>query len=194
MPRTAKPSKIAEERQPALFQPEDLPSVPMLIEAAKRCVHTGKIAGKDEERANEVLMQYLQCGSLLATAKRFQVSPNTVKALLEIYEAAGKLDDLKQRVSRKLGTIIELTADRTIDALMAGTIQGNVLPIMLGVSIEKKALLDGDATSRVETVVTKPIEVGDIAAYLRTKGIAAPAIDVESTVSTAETKQLEGKT
>jgi hypothetical protein len=64
---------------------------------------------------------------------------------------------------------------------------------MLGVCIEKKALLDGDATSRIETVESKPVEVGDIAAYLRARGVAAPAIDVESTVSPTEPKQLEGK-
>ena len=193
MPRKAKSPLLAETLQPALFLPSEMPELPALAEAAKQFLHTGKITCKNEERAAAIASKYLETGSLLATARWFHVSPNTVKAVTEVYEATGKLDDLKQRMSRKLGTIIELTSDRSIEALEAGKVPPNVLPIMLGVAIEKKALLDGEATQRVETIRAEPLDASDVLAYLRSKAIAAPAIDVQSTVSRTEPKQLEGK-
>lgn len=193
MPHKPKPAEPAEATQPSLFLPSQLPELPALAAAAKQYIHTGKITCKDEERAAAIASKYLETGSLLATARWFHVSPNTVKAVTDVYEAEGKLDDLKQRISRKLGTIIELTSDRSIEALEAGKVPANVLPIMMGVAVEKKALIDGEATQRIEHKSAEPMDAQDVMSYLRTKGIKAPAIDVQSTVTATESKQLEGK-
>lgn len=178
----AKDATPAESSQPALFTPEQLPPAPALIAAATSYAHTGTTATKDEERAEQVLTYYLTTGSLRATARHFHVSPNTVKAVLEIFAKAGKLDALKQRLSAKLGTVIELATDLLTEKLLDGSVQANVLPIVIGVGVEKKALIDGEATSRTETTPAAPAQLDDLAAYLRAQGIDAPAIDVASTV------------
>lgn len=178
----AKATTPAESSQPALFTPEQLPDAPALIAAATSYAHTGTTSTKDEERAERILAFYLTAGSLRATARHFHVSPNTIKACLEIFAKAGKLDALKQRLSVKLGTVVELATDLLTEKLMDGSVQANVLPIVIGVGVEKKALIDGEATSRTEEKPAAPAQLDDLAAYLRAQGIAAPSIDVASTV------------
>jgi hypothetical protein len=183
----AKEQTPAETRQPGLFSLEQLPPAPQLIAAAKAYAHTGTTASKDEERAEMVLSYYLVTGSLRATARHFQTSPNTIKAVLDIFATSGKLDALKQRISTKLGTVIELATDLLTEKLMLdGSVPANVLPIVIGVAVDKKALMDGEATSRVEEKISAPAQFDDLAAYLRERGIAAPAIDVESTAKPQE--------
>ena len=168
-----------------------LPDNPKLQAAAKQFIHSGKIICKDGERAAAIAQAFLECGQILPVAKRFHVSPNTVQAVVEVLEQAGKLDDLKQRVSRKLGLVAELGAERLLDKLEAGAVPANVLPSVVGVAIDKKALLDGDPTSRVATEVSVKIEAGDVLAYLTKRGLPRPAIDVESTVTTPERKETQ---
>jgi len=179
----AKPKQPAESSQPALFTPEQLPAVPALIAAAQQHLHNGKTTCKDEELCEAMLTHYLTTGSLRATAKRFQVSAHTVAAVLKVYESAGKMDALKQRLSSKFGVMIELGTDLLIEKLQEGAVQANVLPIVIGVGVEKKALLDGEATSRTETAPAAPVQLADLAAYLHQHGQTLPAIDVPSTVT-----------
>lgn len=172
---------VCEERQPALFAPEQLPELPALVTAAKAYAHNGRTTCRDEEHAQALLEHYLATGSLRATARRFHVSPHTITAVLVVFEANGKLAALKERVSSKLGVVIELATDCLIENLAAGTVQSNVLPIVLGVAVEKKALIDGEATSRSEALPAKAVDLGDLADYLRSHGVT-PTIDVSSTV------------
>lgn len=176
----------AESAQPGLFSPEQLPALPVLIAAAKAYGHTGTTTSKDQELCEQMLTYYLTTGSLRKTAQRFHVSPNTIKPILEIFAEAGKLDALKQRLSTKLGIVIELATDALTEKLMDGSVQANVLPIVIGVGVEKKALIDGEATSRTESTPAPPAQLDDLARYLQSKGISAPAIDVPSTVKPGE--------
>lgn len=190
MPRAAKPAKPAEEVQPALFQPMDLPDIPKLVEGCKRYVHSGKVTCKDSERAAAIAQAYLECGKILTVARRFAVSPNTVHAVLQVLEAAGKLDDIKQRVSRSLGLLAEVSAERAIEMVASGACPANVLPINLGVALDKKALIDGDPTQRIEAAIAKPVGVQDVMDYLARHGVQAPAIEVQSTVSPPKPKDI----
>ena len=182
----AKPNQPAESSQPALFQPGQLPDAPGLMKAAHAHAHTGKTTCKDEELCEQMLSYYLSTGSLRAAAKRFQMSAHTISAVMQIYEASGKMAALKQRLSTKLGVSIELATDLLNEKLLDGSVQANVLPIVIGVGVEKKALLDGEATSRVEAAPAAPAQLDDLVSYLKSQGVAAPAIDVASTVSTVE--------
>lgn len=183
MPRTAKPTKPAEDKQPSLFSASQLPNLPNLVAAAKRFIHTGKIVSKDEERAAAIAQAFLECGLVLPVCRRFHCSPNTVHAVIEVYEREGKLDDLKQRVSRKLGLLAEVSAEAAIELVSQGKCPANVLPINVGVSLEKKAMVDGEATSRVEVLAAAPIGTQDVIDYCRAHGLPVPSIDVEATVS-----------
>jgi len=193
MPRKAKPAEPTEQLQPALFSPGQFPDAPVLVEAAKRFLHSGKITCKNEEFASLIVSTYLASGSLRRTARRLSVSPNTVKGVLAEFEKAGKLDALKQRLSEKLGIGVELATDLLNEKLEEGSVPANVLPIVIGVLTEKKELLDGNATQRVESTRAEPLDATAVLEYLKRKQIAAPAIDVQSTVLRAEPQQLEGK-
>lgn len=183
----AKRSITAESVQPALFSPEQLPDVPALVEAAKQFLHTGKIVCKDGERAERIALTYLQTRSLRATSRALQCHPRTVNAVLEVYEAAGKLDALKQRLSSRMGLILELSIDDTLDRVVSG--KQKLTPIEQAVFVDKKLLLDGDATSISVQRHQVDVNVQDVLGYLQSKGIAAPAIDVESTVSPGKPKE-----
>ena len=180
--------KPSETEQPALFAPDQLPDLPTLVAAAKDYAHTGKIVCKDGERAQAILTHYLQTGSLRATAKHLGCSPNTVLSVLNQFEASGKLDALKQRLSHKLGLVLELGADDLVERLQSGKFKPT--PIDLAVLVDKKLLLDGEATQRIEERVHVDVRIEDVTAYLATKGIAAPAIDVESTVNPPKPQQI----
>lgn len=182
MSEAAEP-KPSEENQPSLFPVGLLPDDAKLTAAAKVFLHSGKITCKDEERAAAIAERFLQCGLILPVARFFHVSPNTVRAVVQVMEESGKLDDLKQRLSTKLGLLAEVSVERAAEMISANQVPANVLPIMLGVAIDKKELLDGNATSRVAHEFTRPLGVEDVAAYLRSRGLNAKPIDVQSTVS-----------
>jgi transposase len=180
----AKVAEPPESEQRGLFRPEQLPELPVLVDAARQYAHTGKITCKNGERAEAILTHYLQTGSLRATAKHLCCSPNTILSVLNEFERSGKLDALKQRLSHKLGLVLELGADDLIERLEKKKFKPS--PIDLAVLIDKKLLLDGEATQRIEETRTVRVDMSDVLGYLKTKGIAAPAIEVESSVSTAK--------
>lgn len=185
----AKEPLLSQENAPSLFSPDQLPDVPKIAAGAKAFLHTGKITCKDEERAAAIAEAFLQCGLILPVARRFHISPNTVKAVVQVLEESGKLDDLKQRLSSKLGLLAETSIERANEMLMNNQVPANVLPILMGVAIDKKELLDGNATSRVQHQFTRPLATEDVAKYLRDRGIGAKAIDVKSTVVSTETSE-----
>lgn len=185
----AKQPQLSEQQQAELITPEMLPDAPALVQAATSYCHTGRTTCRNEEHAERILMFYLSTGSLRQTARQFHVSPNTVKAVLTVFELNKKLDAVKQRLSNKLALVAELGTDLLIERIQDGSAPTNVLSIAVGIAVEKRALIDGEVTSRTETRVTEPVRLDDLAAYLRQHGIAAPAIDVTSTVLPAETQQ-----
>ncbi len=189
MPRTANEPKPAEDQQPSLFSVLDLPTLPTLIEGAKQYIHTGKTTCKDEERAQAIAQAYLECGRILTVSRRFQISPNTVHAVIEVLERAGKLEGLKQRVCRSLGLLAEVSAERAIEMVADGKCPANVLPINVGVALDKKALLDGDPAQRIEVSIAAPLGVQDVLDYLVRQGIQPPAIEVESTVTAPDAEE-----
>lgn len=183
----AKPVNPTECEQPALFGPEALPDVPALEVCAKEFAHTGKIVTKDHARCELVLTHYLQSGSLRATASHLGCSPKSIHRILEAFAASGKLAALKERLSHRLGLILELSADDMADKAERGTLK--LSPIDYAVLLDKKLLLDGEATSIAIERVQVDVRIEDVLGYLQSKGIAAPAIDVESTVSPPQPKQ-----
>ena len=192
----AKPINFAESEQPALFAPEQLPDAQALETAVKEYCHTGKIATKDHQRAEMVLTHYLQSGSLRATASVMGCSPRTIHRMLEAFAASGKLAALKERLSHRLGLILELSADDMVDKAERGELK--LSPIDYAVLLDKRLLLGGQATSITEQHVAVEVRLDDVIGYLASKGIAVPAlgeaasevIDVESTVQAPNSKEI----
>ena len=175
--------------QPPLFSPDLLPDMPALVEAAKQFAHTGKIVCKNGERAERILTHYLQSGSLRATAQVMLCHPRSIQRVLEQFEASGRLDALKQRLSHKLGLILELGTDDIVERVANGHLK--LTSIDVAVLVDKKLLLDGEATQISEQRVAVDVRVEDVIGYLKSKGISAPAIDVESPVFVQTVKALK---
>ncbi len=176
----AAPFLPSKQTQPVLFMEGETRTVQR---AAKQYLHTGKIVTKDEERAQWIAETYLELQSLAKTAKKCECDTRTVKAVMDELQAAGKLPEVKTRVSSKLGLLAELATEQAIEVVASGRCPANVLPIMLGVSLDKKAALDQEGVAvavgqGAEVRVTVDLVVG----YLRKRGVEVPALDVESTV------------
>lgn len=194
MPRKTKTEQRTEEQQPALFTPEQLPDEPAVIEAAKRYEHQAKAVTKDEERAFAICEALTVRGwGIRRTCRAYHIGPSTLYRLMENLERSGKLETYKERIAKQMGLLAELCTEASIEMVLEGKVQANVLPIMGGTAWDKKALADGDPTARVEAAPAVPVATQDVLAYLASKGITAPAIDVQSTVSPAEPTQTEGQ-
>ena len=117
-----------------------------LVEQAKSYAHTGKTVAKDHERVAGIVEALLSGVSQRKVARSFHVSPNNLRKIVHELEASGKMDALKQRLSSKMGALVESSVDLTQEMVDDGAIPANVLPILIGVISDKKALLDGEAT------------------------------------------------
>lgn len=122
-----------------------------VVEAAKRWEHNGVTTCKDEELCAGICEAAIQGHSQRWIARTFGVGPMTVRAVIEEMERRGKMRALKERVRSKLGVAIELGIERAVEMLEAGSVPANVLPIMVGVFSDKKALLDGEPTMIVRS-------------------------------------------
>ena len=140
---------VAEgHEQPPLFA---MPEQPHLVEKAKEFVHTGKITGKDGELCAAIVEAYASgLFSIRAISARLHVGRETVRTILRLAENGGKLGQAKQRVSAKMARAIETSLDVFMEKLDADKVPINVLPIAIGVFSDKKAMLDGDPTARLD--------------------------------------------
>jgi hypothetical protein len=165
--------------QPALFTHNDIPNAE---ELSKEVLRTGKIVTKDERRVNQIAECYLRTGSLSRTARECQCDTRTVHAVMRALEDAGKLTGVKERLSKQLGMLAEVTAELAVERVMEGRVPDNVLPIMMGVALDKKAQLDGEATLTVE--VRHVLSVDDLAERARQlrERMRTVAVDVQSSV------------
>jgi len=118
------------------------------------------------------------------------MSRRSVKAVTRVFEERGKLAPLKERLSAKMADLIELGLDVLRDKLERDQVPANVLPIVIGVLSDKKALLDGDPTARLDIEITHDVTPAAARDYLvllksaRAKVVALPATsDMESEVS-----------
>jgi len=135
--------------QQLMLSPE-LFDVPFL-EAAKRFVFTGARLLSDPVEVENIVADLCLGASLRTVCARYHRSHNTIAAVMTALEATGKLDTLEKRIAKKLGFAQELALDRSIELLVGPTaVPPNVLPIMVRVYADKKAVLDGRPTAIVE--------------------------------------------
>lgn len=136
--------------QPWLFDEDVLPHRPDLVAKVKAYCHTGKIVDKDDELVEAI------CGAILLgqrarkIATHYGVSRNTVARIKGELETVGKLEPIKQRLSAKLGRLAEASIDDLIDRAEKGALPPNVLPIVMGVSVDKKGQLDAGVVPGTE--------------------------------------------
>lgn len=166
---------FAEAGQTAFFAGEDSD------QARRYAAHTGTTAERRGEIIETALEMVLQGHSQRQVAHLMRLSRNTLAVLMRRWEQEGRLEPLKQRISARLGRAIEAGVEAWTDALEAGAVPVQTIPVAVGIFTDKKALLDGEATVRIEHARQEP-SLEDVAAYIK----ALPGCSTSETVSDAK--------
>jgi DNA-binding Lrp family transcriptional regulator len=111
---------------------------------------SGVIVERDRELVDSVLAAFTAGIGKRRIARAFGLSPHTVRGIVQRAEASGRIAPYKQRMSARLAQAIELGVEQYIEALEEGKIAPGQIPVGVGILTDKKALLDGEATARVE--------------------------------------------
>ncbi len=170
---------------PELFLPEAVESGLVEIAGKPRGQFSGVLIEKQAALVDVILERFAAGASQREIARVFSISTNTVAGVVARATSCGRIEAYKTRVSAKLAGAIEGGIEVWTDALRAGTLNPAQIPLAVGIFSDKKALLDGEATSRVEVRQSEP-SAQDIAAALR----ALPEIQVE-VVDSDSTKSKE---
>lgn len=164
--------KREENRQMELL--EEFPGLEGLAEGwepGRYARPSGKILSTDEERCERVVELVLRGESDRRIAKVLGIGRNSIRAVIRVLEARGKLEPLKERMIRECRDVSMLSLQRMKEALEDDTVPAAALPIYAGVSIDKGELLAGGVTQRVEAR-----QVIDVAGSLEAlKGLVAAA-------------------
>jgi hypothetical protein len=192
--------KREENRQLAL-----LPEFPELVKLAegwepgKYAKPSGKILSQDEELCEEVCRRVLMGDSDRRIARDLQISRNSIKAVESVMAASGKLEPLKQRLLKDLGEVAVLSLSRYKEALEDDLVSPQFLMVGAAIAIDKKELLAGGVTSRVEAVerVEWSLDTFEAAARRlleekRAKAIELPVVKAIEVGSSGEVLQTGG--
>jgi hypothetical protein len=155
----------------------------------KKFTHSGAIITKEEELCREICMDLIRGLSGRIVARKWKVSRNTVVAIWQVMTDRGELEPLKKQVSALLGKGIVLGLENFVEALEIGAISPGQLPIPIAALIDKKELLDGNATARIDTGNVKELTVESVQDFwekmkkANAQPVEPPAIDSASTVT-----------
>lgn len=152
-----------------------------LEERAARGQFSGVILDRKRELVEAICGALVQGIGVDRIAKAFKVSVHSVLKLRERRPEVMARE--KQALSRLLGDIQTLGWERYREALINGEISAGQLPVGLGIAGDKKALLDGEVTSRVETVSRREMTIEDLmqlAQRVREKQAKTIMVDLES--------------
>lgn len=139
-------------RQAALFDEVDVGRELLSIEEDKAAgKHTGTTLERRQVLFDEICMRLVEGVSQRTIARKYGVGRNTLAAMATRLEAAGKLEPYKKRVSRKLGLLVELGTDLMLERVERGDVPTNVLPVMVGIAFDKRALLENEPTAILGT-------------------------------------------
>jgi len=142
--------------QPELFSPDSLDT--RFVEELVHYSHTGKSLTSDPEELAAIVESLCAGMSQRAVARRFRRSRSTIRKAVAALEEAGKLEPLEKRSSRKMGAIIESGLEALQERVDRDEVPANVLPVMIGILSDKKAVLDGKPVSIQETRQVLSIE------------------------------------
>lgn len=146
--------------------------------AAKR--FTAESLQRNRAKRDAIIRALAEGQGLLRIARAFGVSHHTVAALRDSRPDLVAIE--KEQLSRNLGRVMSVCLERFEEGVVDGKVHPGQLPVGFGILADKKALLDGEATIRVERVQRHEVSLELVAGYLAKRGIALPAIDVESGV------------
>lgn len=147
--------------------------------------HTGEVVSRDWERVCEVLQAYAAGEPIRSICRRWHIGHNTLSRLIEAHPDL--VDTERQRISCKLGRVARMMVDRL--ELEHHTIPIGQLPVALAIVVDKKAMLDGDPTQRVEVTQRREVTADEVEAGLQR--LRATSIDVQGQPASDSTDQAD---
>lgn len=117
-------------------------------ERARSGRYSGTIIERDRGKVRAIVAALADGHGIIRTARAFGVSEHTVIGIRERNPDLIAIE--KKNLSRLLGRVVAVGWERYLEALVAGEISPRDLPVGLGIAGDKKALIDGEVTSRIE--------------------------------------------
>lgn len=145
-------SLVPEREQSGLFDEAELPEGLELLqpESEQKKRFTGEVVARNQGRYREIVNALGANVPVRAICRAFSVSHHVVKAIRE--REPDLVATEKKRVSQMLGHAARMTIESFTDDLESGKVPPSAKPVAAAIFLDKKALLDGEATSRIEHV------------------------------------------
>ncbi len=141
--------------------------------------YSGVIVDRNRERRDQIIRCLAEGVGVNRVAKAFGASIQTVLAIRQRH--AGLITAEKKDASLQIGRIVRLGLDRFEEALVKNEISPGQLPVAMGILLDKKAMLDGDATMVVRIEREEVPSVEDLTARLEAmKRVKTPLLDCDS--------------
>ena len=145
--------------QPALFDFADVERHLVELAGPDRARFTGTTVAKDGELVDAVLAAVVQGVPRETIARLARISPTSIASIVDRAEKSGTIGGWKERMSRILARATETAAAGLVDDLEKGKLPAGQKPIAIGILVDKKLLLDGEATSRIEVERVRPEDI-----------------------------------
>ena len=138
---------------------------PPLFDLAECESHLVRLAGRDQERFSGTTIEKDRelvaavLGAVVAGVPRDHIarlagiSTHTIAGIVDRAESGGEIAPWKQRMSRQLARATESLAASLVEAADNKTIPVGQQSVSLAILVDKKLILDGEATSRVEVCI-----------------------------------------
>src|SRR5574343_524574 len=112
--------------------------------------HTGGYTLRDPERAHRIAAMFAAGRGVRHVAAAEGIGHETARACRRALEASGTLGPIKKRLSTRIGEIVVDALDSYHEGLLAGEVRADQIPVGVGILLDKKAALDGEAATVIE--------------------------------------------
>lgn len=150
--KPAPDNEEADDLQPVLPVILDQADERLAAVFASTAAFSGVLTERDQSLVDAILSSFVAGATQRQIAERFKVSRNTIAQMVRRAEGDGRLEPYKARLSARLGRAVEAGIEHWTEAVEAGKVSASQIPVAVGIFTDKKLLLDGEATSRVEHV------------------------------------------
>jgi hypothetical protein len=156
-------------------------------EDARQGKYSGKIIEKHRAKVSAICNALAGGIGIIRIARAFGVSEHTVMAIRDRHPELIAMEE--KELSRTYGKILKLSAERYLEALVAGSIHPAQLPVGMGIVFDKKALLDGKPTQIVHHQ-EKDLTVEDLNRLFESMKVAkvAPVLELEENSSESDSQ------
>lgn len=169
-------SNLPTVQQEELFDASELPLGLELLhidDNERRGVFTGERIARDKARYQAIVQALAEGLGIRQIARAFKVSPHTISAIRE--REVELIATEKQGLIRLAGRACRLSLERYVEALEKNEISPGQIPVGFGIIMDKKLLLEGEATSRIETT-RREFDRDAVTRYIEGLPSANPAV------------------